>query len=402
MRAKYLEIPINTVVSSGTSELVVGTTASAPLSTGTNANAGIVSAATNAAGGTGYPTPGVSAATSVATGSGDGNLTVTYTQAGGVVDINTVVVVVGGADYEVGDTFTIDGGSADVVGTITVLTLGNQINEVGATFVADGVVSGDIVYNVTAGTQTTVLTTPTIETQLDLAALTFPLGGEVYAVRKDKQLNAVGSTFTTRKVRVGDTVKNTTAVTNTTVATLINETSLTLTVDIFNSSTLYNDNFTIEPPATEVYDNGKTFLSTVSVGDIYENTTQNFSEAVTQVIDNFRLGLSSTMGTIGDAYSIFDTSVASTYLVQMDQIVLADRVGAEQTNILLNTNATPTLTIDHSDQGAGRAVAIAIQDAMKRGYIGVNMPEPPGPSTARVQMPIFENAIITVESVSIA
>ena len=36
---------------------------------------------------------------------------------------------------------------------------------------------------------------------------------------------------------------------------------------------------------------------------------------------------------------------------------------------------------------------------MKRGYIGVQLPEPPGPSTARVQMPIFENAVITVESV---
>ena len=51
----------------------------------------------------------------------------------------------------------------------------------------------------------------------------------------------------------------------------------------------------------------------------------------------------------------------------MDQIVLADRVGNEQTKIILNTNVTPTLTIDHSDQGSGRAVAIAIQDAMKRG-----------------------------------
>ena len=97
--------------------------------------------------------------------------------------------------------------------------------------------------------------------------------------------------------------------------------------------------------------------------------------------------------------NIFDSTIASTYLIQMDQIVLAQRLSAEQTTIQLNTVANSTITIDHSDQGTGRAVAIAIQDAMKRGYIGVNMPEPPGPSTARVQMPIFESSIITVESV---
>ena len=35
MKAKYLEIPINTVVASGTNELVVGTTASVGIAAGT-------------------------------------------------------------------------------------------------------------------------------------------------------------------------------------------------------------------------------------------------------------------------------------------------------------------------------------------------------------------------------
>ena len=86
----------------------------------------------------------------------------------------------------------------------------------------------------------------------------------------------------------------------------------------------------------------------------------------------------------------------------MNSIVFVDRHDNEQTKIILNTNVTPTLTIDHSDQGTGRIVAIAIQDAMKRGYVGVNMPDPPGPSTARVQMPLFESAVITVESVALS
>ena len=317
MRAKYLEIPINTVVASGAIELVVGTTASAGIAAGTNAAA-----------------------------------------------------------------------------------VTNKLNDATATFVADGVVVGDIAYNVTAGTQGAITAVNANGTELSFATNLFDLGGETYAIRKEKQLNAV-ATFTTRKVRVGDVVKNTTATTQTTVAALINETSLTLTADIFNSSTLFDDNFTIEAPATEVYDNGKTFLSTMNIGDVYENTTQNFSEVVVSVIDDFRFKCSATVGAIGDAFNVFDSTVASTYLVLMDQIVLVDRVDAEQSRIFLNIMGQTNnyITIDHSDQGSGRAVAIAIQDAMKRGYVGVNMPDPPGPSAARVQMPIFEGSVVTVESV---
>ena len=318
MKAKYLEIPINTVVASGTNELVVGTTASVGIAEGT--------------------------ATTDST---------------------------------------------------------NNLVDTGATFVADGVVVGDIAYNITDGTQAAITAVNANGTEVSFASDLFPAGTETYAIRKEKQLNAV-ATFTTRKVRVGDIVKNTTATTQTTVAALINETSLTLTADIFNSSTLFDDNFTIEAPATEVYDNGKSFLTSLTVGDVYENTTQNFSELVSVIIDDFRFRCSSTVGAIGDTFNVFDSTVASTYLIQMDQIVLADRVGNEQTKIILNTNVTPTLTIDHSDQGSGRAVAIAIQDAMKRGYVGVNMPEPPGPSTARVQMPIFEGSVITVESLALS
>lgn len=288
--------------------------------------------------------------------------------------------------------------SALAVGTNAAVAVTNELNDTGATFVTDGVVSGDLVYNIATGTTTAALVVT--ETKITFSAGNpFASGSESYAIRKEKQLNSTGATFTAFKVRVGDIVTNTTASTTTTVAALIDETSLTLTADIFNSSTLFNDAFKIEAPATEVYEKNEDFLTTVSVGDVYENTTQNFSEIVSVVIDNFRFRCGSTVGAIGDSYNVFDTSVSSTYLIQMDQIVLADKVTTESTKIQLNTVANSTVTIDHSDQGSGRAVAIAIQNAMKRGYIGVDMPEPPGPSTARVQMPIFENSVITVESV---
>ena len=307
MRAKYLEIPINTVVSSGTSELVVGTTASTPISTGTNSSLGEINVISAVGGGNTNYTPGTTVGVATTGGTGTSCTVDIVVNGGGAV--TTITINAPGTGYVATDVLVITGGDANATFQVTsVGNLGSNGNIVNATGIGTGVLSGDVVYNVTAGT-TGAVNLVIGPNEITCTTELFPLGGETAAVRKLNQLNAV-STFTARKVRVGDIVKNTTAVTQTTVATLINETSLTLTTDIFNSSTLYDDNFTIEPLTTEVYDNGKTFLSTVSVGDVYENTTLNFSEAVTQVIDNFRLGLSSTMGTIGNAYSIFDTSVA--------------------------------------------------------------------------------------------
>lgn len=316
MQAKYLDIPVNTVVDTGALEFVVPANVSAALAVGTNGTA-----------------------------------------------------------------------------------VSQQLNDASATFTTDGVVVGDIVYNITASTQAAC--TGVSQQQLTFSTNLFPAGSESYAVRKEGQLQSSSATFTTRKVRVGDIVKNTTAGTATTVAALIDETSLTLTTDIFNSPTLFNDGFTIEAPATEVYDSGKTFLTSLTIGDVYENTTQNFSEIVTSIIDNFRFKCSSTVGAVGDNFNVFDSTISDSYLVLMDQIVLVDRVGAEQTRIFLNITGQTNnyITIDHSDQGVGRSVANAIQASMKRGFIGVNLPDPPGPAAARVQMPIFEGSVVTVESV---
>jgi len=312
------------------------------------------------------------------------------------IPINTVVAS-GGIDFVVAANVS----AALAVGTATSDSQ-DKLVDTGATFVADGIVVGDIAYNTTDNTQAAITAVNPNGQELSFASDLFPAGTEAYAIRKEKQLNCTTATFTTSKVRVGDIVNNTTAGTQTTVAALINQTSLTLTADIFNSPALFNDGFTIEAPATEVYDGNQSFLTSLNVGDVYENVTGAFSEIVVSIIDDFRFKCSSTVGAIGNTYKVFDSTVASTYLIQMDQIVLADKISTEQTKIQLNTVANSTVTISHSDQGSGRAVAIAIQNAMKRGYIGVNMPDPPGPSTARVQMPIFEGSVITVESVSAA
>ena len=287
-----------------------------------------------------------------------------------------------------------------VAGNNAAAAVSGQLNDATAAFTTDGVLPGNILYNVTDGTQVTI--TGVTQQRLSFTGNVFPGGGELYGVRVLKQLDATGTLFVTRGVAVGDIVKNTTAGTATTVASVISDSKLTLVLDIFNSATLFDDNFTIEVPANVVYQFGQNFLTTISVGDVYENTTQNFSEIVTSIISNTRFQCGPSVGAIGDAYNVFDSTIASSYLILMDQIVLVDRVDSERTKIILNTNVTPTLTIDHSDQGTGRAVAIAIQNTMKRGFIGVNLPEPPGPSAARVQMPIFEGSVVTVESVTLS
>ena len=173
----------------------------------------------------------------------------------------------------------------------------------------------------------------------------FPLGGETAAVRKLNQLNAV-STFTTRKVRVGDIVKNTSASTETTVAALINETSLTLTSDIFNSPTLFNDNFTIETPANEVYDNGQNFVTTVSVGDEVFDTTDDTSGIVGAVLDNFRLRLGTNLLAIGDNFTVYSQSGGLPRFIPVDGIMFVNPATALTTDIFMSGNTKITLTHD--------------------------------------------------------
>ena len=85
------------------------------------------------------------------------------------------------------------------------------------------------------------------DTELTLAQSNFPDGGESYYIRRPSQLNSTGANFTTRKVQIGDIVSNTTRGSATPVVTIINETTLTLTNDIFTSAGGYDDTFEILP-----------------------------------------------------------------------------------------------------------------------------------------------------------
>lgn len=407
MSAEYLKIPINPSADSGTMELVITQRASTTLASGTNSSLGNAATATNVAGGTGYPTPpGGGVATvpgGVQPGSGSG-MFVTFTQTGGQVDLNSVTVVTVGSGYAVGDTGTIttgDGAAAYVIATVNNSTFPAQVNDSTATFLSTVAVN-DVIYS--GNTAVGVVQQVNSDTLLTCTTSIFPAGGETYNVRKLNQLKSSGATFTTRGVKVGDIVSNVPAGSGTTVAALIDETTLTLTTDIFAAAGAFDDDFTISPPATEVYDFGQNFLTTVSVGDVVENTVSNVTETVTAVVNDNRLQTTGSIFVAGNAFTIKQNPQTSdnSKLVKISDIVFVDAADQYNTDLYLNISGQTNnkITINHSDQGSGaRLVASAIESTLVRGAVGVDLPEPPGPKVALLQMPIFEGAQIVVDSV---
>jgi|TARA_R110000744_G_scaffold77461_2_gene152875 hypothetical protein len=407
MTAKYIEIPINSQAASGVMDLVINSRASDAPITGTNAALGNVATTTNAQSGTGYPTPpggGVATATGGSQpGSGSG-MTVTFTQAGGIVQTDTMVIVAAGAGYAAGDTGTITTG--DGAATYLIVSVDNSaatavVNDANALFITGTfpVAQNDVIYQGSAAVG--VVLSIQSDVQLTCTSALFPTGGETYSIRTPKRLNSTGATFTARKVRIGDRVDNTSAATNTTVSALINETSLTLTADIFAGAGEFDDNFTITPLATEIYDPTATFLTTVTADDVAENTTDSVSGTITAIIDDFRINTSqAAMFGDGDSYTVFDQSSLNFPLFSADSFVWATRSTNLLTKIYLDVNnSLDVINITHSDQGTGRLVAAAIENTLIRGAIGIDLPEPPGPAVARVLMPIFGGSQIVVDTV---
>jgi len=401
MSAKYLEIPINTVAASGTMDVVINSRASTPISTGNNSSLGEANAISGVGGtNTGY-TPGTTTGvvTTVAPAGGTG-LTVDIIASGAGV-VTSVVINAAGLGYAAANTVTIAAGDENATFTVTSIgNLGSNGNIVNATNAGLGVIAGDKIYNVSAGTTGTIANRIN-DNQITCVSALFPLGGEVFATRTLNELDSSGAAFTVRKVMVGDIVSNLTAGTSTTVAALIDDSTLTMTSDIFNSSTLFNDNFTIAPLANQVYDPTATFLTTVTTDDIIENTATSLSGGVVSIQNDFRV--TTTQGSIfgdGSAYSIFDQSTSTSKIYRIEDVIGADWLSTSTTQVYLNSvnvNAD-IITITHSDQGieGNRLVASAIETALSDAVIG--------PLVARqvVVMPIYNYQNIVVDSVVVS
>lgn len=77
----------------------------------------------NPQGGAGYTATGT-VGTQITSGGGNNDLTVSYTNTGGAIDLNSITVVAAGTGYAVGDTFTVNGGTPGnlVTGTVQSIT----------------------------------------------------------------------------------------------------------------------------------------------------------------------------------------------------------------------------------------------------------------------------------------
>tara|TARA_R110000787_G_scaffold3543_2_gene13828 strand:+ start:1423 stop:2217 length:795 start_codon:yes stop_codon:yes gene_type:complete len=133
-------------------------------------------------------------------------------------------------------------GSGTADGNVT-----NELVDSTANFVSTvaplPVVIGDLAIELGSGNSAAV--TAVAATALTLASDVFPLGTETYAIVKASHLTVAGETFITKGVIIGDIVWNDTANTTTTVTAVNSETDLTLADDLFGSNTTYNDGYEI-------------------------------------------------------------------------------------------------------------------------------------------------------------
>ena len=124
----------------------------------------------------------------------------------------------------------------------------NKLVDSGATFTSTTtpfpVVVGDLVFNTTTPANAAV-TAVDSGTQLAFASNIFAASPENYVIVRQNSLVDDEVDFVAKGVKVNDIVVNTDAHTIATVTAVVNSDQLTLSANIFGSSTSFNDNFRI-------------------------------------------------------------------------------------------------------------------------------------------------------------
>ena len=114
--------------------------------------------------------------------------------------------------------------------------------------------------------------------------------------------------------------------------------------------------------ADQLVDAGQDFLTSVTVGDVVWNTTDETSALVTNVVDDETLDLSADIIVSGNTFIILSpTEVASSQLVNGELIVLVVASSTIETVLSLGTAANNTVTIAHAPNANA---AELIQDAI--------------------------------------
>tara|TARA_B100000780_G_scaffold192551_1_gene135660 strand:+ start:13043 stop:14278 length:1236 start_codon:yes stop_codon:yes gene_type:complete len=356
--SKFISIPISTEINSSftlDAELVIKGKQSEAIASGSSDSIGATLTASNTATGVGYPDSGAGVATVATSGTGTG-LTVTYTQTAGVVDVNSVVVVTGGINYLVGDTFSIAGGDTNAVGAIlTVQTVVNRLTDSSKDFVALGVAAGDFCFDTT--TNTTRIIVSVAATFLTLDG-TFP-GGNNYFIKKPLVVRSSTADFSTHQVQVGDIVRNISDNLFANVAEVLSNTEILLDADIFNTAQRSNANFTISAKAQELYNFDQQWTSNVKVGDFIVFSSGVVSKVEALVGTFYRVKLFKNV-TIDDTFKIYDSSLSSPLLVAADHITVATIDSTTSVKLFCSTDYTITLT---TSSDVDKTVLTGIQNA---------------------------------------
>jgi hypothetical protein len=283
-------------------------------------------------------------------------------------------------------------GTADadfiVTGTQTAAT-GTTITVTGGTFVTSGILANDIVADITNGALIGTVSVVTDNDNLQITGGTMPNANSFSIYRPNVLFDAAGN-FTSLGVAIGDTVTNTVTNTTATVTALNSNnptvpfvgTALTLSANIFGAAYAnLEDAYTISAPADQLFDNGQNFLTTVAVKDEVINTgaDPDTSARVIEVLGDFRLKLSGSIMSNGEAFSIYSDTRALQRFVPISGIMFVNPVDDLSTDLYMSGDWKITLTHDAVTQINSPMVA-AFQDAMLKAASGAT-------GAVRVELP---------------
>jgi hypothetical protein len=204
-----------------------------------------------------------------------------------------------------------------------------------ANFVTDGVVVGDPIENSVTGASTTVLAivpsagttaNPTASTELILATDIFAAGdGYVLPNESDSGtaqdpglvLTDTAATFTTHNVTPGDTITDTTTGLSTTVSSVVSQTELILSKNIFTAGDKYklpaeNITGTNMGPGILTDTNANFVNNNVMAGDTITDTTTGLGTTVVSVVSPTQLILAENIFTAGDKYKLPTENITGT------------------------------------------------------------------------------------------
>jgi len=136
--------------------------------------------------------------------------------------------------------------------------------------------------------------------------------------------------------------------------------------------------------ANDLIDSGQNFLTTVSVGDLVHNTTDDAWHVVSAVVDDDNLTLVTGTVATAKAYVIYDgnSSNYTNQLVSAEGIKLAAQATASTTTLTYASGGADVLTITHGIV-TGVAFRTAVEAAIVKAFSVGNRPS----ATAELAIP---------------